>query len=358
MRGGEAGAHFRLLDVFLRRGGFSERHLQRDPSVAEKLAAIVGATAAKPGEQSAVVTVTAKPETQHEGIVQGARTPLRSPPPAPARQPPPPSAAFVPQPRHRPPLMRPATPAWRQAPPSPQLQVSRAGSRVDGKSANSASANDASANGTQANDAPAKGNAASRPIQARHDTRKNWGSRRVPARPHTTQAPTAWGAHANVAQHSAQRRVKGRVDPSLYARSDLLLPPHYGVAIREARHNPRFSNWPQDGSAAACKLPLESQRTEKSSAEKSSAEKKSSLGDDQQMQFVSLASITEMQLGRHQHVDQRGRQSFARPVSSVHIRPAGPQARALPRPSSAPPSHFGLCPMMESEITRLVYYRL
>ena len=33
------------MDVFLRRGGFSERHLQRDPSVAEKLAAIVGATA-------------------------------------------------------------------------------------------------------------------------------------------------------------------------------------------------------------------------------------------------------------------------------------------------------------------------
>ena len=214
------GVDFRLLDVLLRRGGFSDLVLKRDDATLVKMAKAVDGGRAR----------------EKDG--QRPHTPPSSHPLSYA-------AAFEPKPRPYPPVLQPSAPAWRMAPKPDHVTAAR------------------------------------------------------PAPP----------------------PVKGRVNPSLYAS-----PPHRGIAIREARHNPRFSYWPHDGGPAAIRL--------------------------------NPTSRTHAPPPPHRPTPKT---STATRPASAQVRPGAqraktlPRVQALPRPSSAPPSHAGLSPLMANEMYNIVY---
>ena len=287
---GAGGVDLRLLDVFLRRGGFSELLLRKDRAMAAKLADAIAASGAD-------------------------ELPMRLPPP-------PPPGPFAPKPRCEPPRIigRSAAPAWRRAPTD---QVARR---------------------------PAPPPPPPPPPPPSHHPHHHPHHRQPHAPPRAVGAVGAVGAAA-AGGPSAHRagRLKGRVNASLFASPQSTC--FRGLAVREARHDPKLSNWPHEGgpaSSRAVNLKAPQLRHERAASQQD--------GDGQG------AAWAEAELGATAPRLDRGasRPLTLRPASATVRADAAwaatlPRVPGVPRPSSAPPVHSGLSPLMRSEMTGLVY---
>lgn len=159
----------------------------------------------------------------------------------------------------------------------------------------------------------------------------------APIPSHYARAPTAGE------RRELQRRVK-HVNPTLYSSPQATA--FRGITIREARHNVRLSNWPEHGGPASSTV-LKIRTPQ--------------LRQDYPEAFApAQTAMTAATLYNSQHalaresIDGLGRPASAQVRVSAESLPQLGRG-GIPRPSSAPGSHVGISPRMQSELRNLVY---